>query len=372
MGRMLTGLLDLYRDGARDAESTKHFLPITIRTVELSAPVQSIIAERAQNQMGREVAYGSALVLARLNGEPIGLATVPLTQGRATAEMAAEHLWACLHSRILERVAPSGAKLPLDGRDLLRGLDGSAQGRPLPALDPSHAPDVTVVVATTGRDELNRCLHSLRSLRYPCYEVLVVDNDPGSPSARRIVDTHAREDGRIRYTAEQFHNLSVARNHGITQTDAEIVAFTDDDVIVDPDWLLALVRAFLRDPQVAGVTGLVLPAELETRAQWYFEEYRAFGRGFEPRVFDLDRHRSNDKLLYPYWGGVVGSGNGGSSSSATTGGADPSVSLSATSAPLASTGANPAPALALGAFLLAVGWFGRRRIVLARQRARTR
>jgi O-antigen biosynthesis protein len=309
MGRMLTALRDLYRDVSGDADSTERFLPITIRTVELSTPVEPIVAERAREQLGQEGAYGSALVLARLNGEPIGLATVPLTQGRATAELAAAHLWASLHDRILERAGPTGAKSCRDGNALLRGLDGSAQGRPLPSLEPSHAPYVTVVVATTGRDELDRCLRSLRSLRYPRYDVLVVDNAPASPSARRIVETHAREDRRIRYTPEPFHNLSVARNHGIMRTDAQIVAFTDDDVIVDPDWLLALVQPFLRDPAVAGVTGLVLPAELETRAQWYFEEYRAFGRGFEPRVFDLDRHKSNAKLLYPYWGGVVGSGN---------------------------------------------------------------
>jgi len=66
------------------------------------------------------------------------------------------------------------------------------------------------------------------------------------------------------------------------------VAFTDDDAIVDREWLAALVRNF-DDPRVLCVTGLTMPVELETEAQELFEAYSPFGRGFERRVFDAVR-----------------------------------------------------------------------------------
>ena len=52
---------------------------------------------------------------------------------------------------------------------------------------------------------------------------------------------------------------------------------------MDPAWIGALVAAFAGDETVAAVTGLVLPAELETEAQVLFERYRSFGRGFAAR-----------------------------------------------------------------------------------------
>ena len=52
---------------------------------------------------------------------------------------------------------------------------------------------------------------------------------------------------------------------------------------VDPGWVRALAAAFGARPEaVAAVTGLVLPAELETEAQVLFERYRSFARGFAP------------------------------------------------------------------------------------------
>ena len=78
-----------------------------------------------------------------------------------------------------------------------------------------------------------------------------------------------------------------------------ILAFTDDDVIVDPYWLVGLVRGFSITEHVACVTGLILPAELETQAQFLFEEYCGFTRGFIRRVYDLKENRP--KLpLHPY------------------------------------------------------------------------
>jgi GT2 family glycosyltransferase len=100
----------------------------------------------------------------------------------------------------------------------------------------------------------------------------------------------------------------VARNHGLLNTTSEFVAFSDDDVVLDPGWLDALMEPLLRDPGIDVSTGLVLPAELETWAQVCFEQYRGFGRGFAQRVFAADGHDAEPRFLHPYWGGPFGTG----------------------------------------------------------------
>jgi glycosyltransferase involved in cell wall biosynthesis len=86
------------------------------------------------------------------------------------------------------------------------------------------------------------------------------------------------------YIREPRPGLDVARNRGIDNTSGEIIAFVDDDAIVHQDWL-GRVRQGFKDKDVMAVTGLVLPAELETEAQFLFESHWGFGRGYLPRVF---------------------------------------------------------------------------------------
>ncbi|HSK09443.1 MAG TPA: glycosyltransferase, partial [Vicinamibacterales bacterium] len=79
--------------------------------------------------------------------------------------------------------------------------------------------------------------------------------------------------------------LNAARNRALREARHDLVAFTDDDAVVDPGWLAALARNF-EDPRVLCSTGLTMPAELETEAQELFEVYTPFSRGFDRRVFD--------------------------------------------------------------------------------------
>jgi GT2 family glycosyltransferase len=140
-------------------------------------------------------------------------------------------------------------------------------------------------VCTRDRtDDLARCLDSLERLRYPNFEVLVVDNAPSSDATLRLVE---RRRG-VRYAREPRQGLDWARNRAIEEAGGEIIAFTDDDAVADPEWIGAIAAAFARDPAAAAVTGLVLPSELDTEAQVLFERYRSFGRGFVTRRVAFD------------------------------------------------------------------------------------
>jgi GT2 family glycosyltransferase len=66
-------------------------------------------------------------------------------------------------------------------------------------------------------------------------------------------------DRRVRYLFEPRQGLSYARNAAVLEARAPLIAFTDDDVRAEPDWVAAIVRAFDEHPEADAVGGRVLP-----------------------------------------------------------------------------------------------------------------
>ena len=128
---------------------------------------------------------------------------------------------------------------------------------------PHHFPTrngagVTIIVCTRDRTEgLRECLRTLQQVTYDPIEIIVVDNAPSGNATREAVTALAQNDPRIRYTCESRPGLSRARNHGMVHARYDIVAFTDDDTMVDPGWPSAIAAGFAADPEAVCVTGLV-------------------------------------------------------------------------------------------------------------------
>jgi glycosyltransferase involved in cell wall biosynthesis len=168
-----------------------------------------------------------------------------------------------------------------------------ARARAVESADPAtrERPTVSVVICTRDRpNALRQCLASLPQQTRAPDQVVVVDNASVDGRTREV----ARAAG-VTYVREDRPGLDIARNTGALAASGEIVAYTDDDVRLHHRWLERLVAAFER-PDIMAVTGLVLPAELETPAQEHFERYWGFGRGylpieFGPRFFRADRWR---------------------------------------------------------------------------------
>lgn len=162
---------------------------------------------------------------------------------------------------------------------------------------------VSVIVCTRERPEqLARCLASLQNLSQPPHEILVVDNAPTSDATHQLVSQMPG----IRYVLEPQPGLSRARNTGIRYSTGDVIAFTDDDVEVHPDWCTRLQQNF-DDPRVMTVTGLVLPAELETDAQLIFEKgFGYFNKGYCAKTFDSQFFEQTKHRGVPAW--EVGAG----------------------------------------------------------------
>lgn len=170
-------------------------------------------------------------------------------------------------------------------------------------------PTVSVVIATRDRpDSLDRCLTSVTALDYPRFEVVVVDSAPSDDAAYDVVRRHDSGTAEnLRYVRATRPGLAVAHNHGVAAAGGEIVAFTDDDVTVDEQWLTALAATFRRHDSGC-VTGLIVPAELATPAQTWLEDNARFGKGFRERVFPDPAATGDEDPLFPYAAGSFGSG----------------------------------------------------------------
>jgi GT2 family glycosyltransferase len=284
-----------------------HFTPSAVGVLELEEP----LVDRELGESVAGAAYGSLVALVRLHGDPLTMVEVAVEHGRVSADALRDAVWSSAGELVKRHADTCGCLGAADitPTALAKGL--RAVGRcPVRRIDEIDPPLVSVVVPTARRPQrIDTCLTSLQQLRYANLEIIIVDNAPDDPRTKAMVEGRALDDRRVRYVAEPLQGSSVARNRGVAEARGEILAFTDDDAVVDAGWVAWLMEPFLSDPGVGVVTGLVLPARLDTPEQRSFEEFSGFGKGFAPRLFDCTDHRADERLLYPYWGAVFGSGN---------------------------------------------------------------
>ena len=224
------------------------FGPLRVATVDVAHALSDLDCARSEWPP-----YAGAWILACRSGRPLGIVEIALTGTQIPA-----------------------AKLEREIRHQL----GEAWTREAP-LDLRSLPRASVVVPTnlSRPTQLLRCIECIQALDYPEFEVIVVDNRPHGSKPVEIAG--------VRVIREPRPGASAARNRGFAEATGDIIAYTDDDAEVDSRWLRALGEFFVRQPDVAAVTGLVVPRELETPAQIWFEQSgRSPNRGFVPLTFE--------------------------------------------------------------------------------------
>ena len=117
-------------------------------------------------------------------------------------------------------------------------------------------PLVSVVLATRDRVKfLPRSIGSVLAQRYTNFEVVVVDDGSVEDVAAAI---HAIGDDRVRCTRTEPKGVCAARNTGLDLAAGSIVAYLDDDNVMDALWLKAVVWAFEQRPDVDVVYGALV------------------------------------------------------------------------------------------------------------------
>ena len=263
------------------------FSPALLTDVDLAAPLRDVKLDDGR--------HGRLFVTARLHTEPLGTCTLAVGPEGLAASDLAERLWQVFQATAEQRFAD--ACLPRPGPLTAAGLDVDPAAWPF--LRERHealatAPPVSVVLCTRDRPgQLESCLRYLSRQEYPDFEVVVVDNAPGTDAVREVVKAW-RGEMSVRYVRELRPGLSWARNTGVAAAEGEIIAFLDDDEEADQHWLAGLSVGFGRGSDIGCVTGMVLPARLDTPAQEWFEELGGHckGRGFRPAIFSRDGPQS--------------------------------------------------------------------------------
>lgn len=177
----------------------------------------------------------------------------------------------------------------------------------IPQHSPSSLPFISVVVCTRDRAAaLRAALTSILALDYPHFEVLVIDNAGRTAETRDMVRNEFT-DPRVTLISEPVPGLSRARNTGLHKAKGAIVAYTDDDVIVDSLWLRQIAAGFERSPETACVTGLVPAGELRSPAQGYFDGRVNWSSSLVPEVYTL-ADPPEDLPKFPFSPGVFGTG----------------------------------------------------------------
>ena len=280
------------------------FDPIYVVKMELSEPLPSF---NSSNTF-RGIRYGQVQILACLHDHPLGLIEVPFVEDTLQPSMYGPVIWSELAQKInghleydglpqLNQLPPAG----VPGRDEARC---EAEKKRL-LNDP---PLISVVICTHERpDMLIGCLDSVSRLNYPNFEIVIVDNAPKTDATQNLVTTKFQHLSNLRYVIEPNQGQCWARNTGALAAQGSIIAYTDDDVIVDANWLIGVLRGFAAGESVGAVNGLTIPAELETIEQVWFEHSGGFNKGYDRAIFDMQRNKPS-RPFYPLSAGIFGTG----------------------------------------------------------------
>lgn len=144
-------------------------------------------------------------------------------------------------------------------------------------------PFISVIIPTyKDNDVLRKCLIALNGQTYPkdFYNVIIVNND--SESSIAIPEGGSLQ---IQVLGEDKPGSYAARNKGLNNTHADIIAFTDADCVPDKNWLINAVNTFKKFPETKRLSGSIRVFR-EENSSWLvsrFESITAFNQKYNAK-----------------------------------------------------------------------------------------
>jgi glycosyltransferase involved in cell wall biosynthesis len=121
--------------------------------------------------------------------------------------------------------------------------------------------DVSVLICTYNRaEDLRLTLTGMEAMKIPAgtsWELVIVDNNSSDHTRDVISGFEAKLP--VRYFTESKQGKSHALNSGVRECRAPLILMTDDDVDVDPGWMLEVCRAAAERPQSHFFGGRIIP-----------------------------------------------------------------------------------------------------------------
>lgn len=167
---------------------------------------------------------------------------------------------------------------------------------------------VSAVICTRNRgDKIASAVQSVLRCEHPSFDLTIIDQSTDDLT-RDAVEKMALEEPRLKYVFSSEPGLSKAYNNGVARTTGDIIVFTDDDCIVDPDWITTIVDAFESEPDGDLLYGRVIAAgstaddtRLTPALDIPVAERLAKGEGF--KVFGMGANFAARRRLFVKAGG---------------------------------------------------------------------
>ncbi|HCY35675.1 MAG: hypothetical protein DKM50_06810 [Candidatus Margulisiibacteriota bacterium] len=132
--------------------------------------------------------------------------------------------------------------------------------------------NLSVIIPTRNRaGSLSGVLDSIcvQSLSQGCFEVIVVDNG-SSDNTKQITENFIGKIKNLKYFYEATPGLHVGRHIGLKEAQADILVYTDDDIIAFPNWLAGVKESF-QNQSADLVGGKILPRFETAPPSWIMD-----------------------------------------------------------------------------------------------------
>lgn len=115
--------------------------------------------------------------------------------------------------------------------------------------------NISIIIPVYNDQRIEKCIRSIEACDYPTdrYEIIVVDNNSDAEFTRWLKSL-IKASEHLKYIFESKQGSYAARNTGISVARGTVLAFTDSDCVVDPDWLKR-IAGILNDDEIDGVMG---------------------------------------------------------------------------------------------------------------------
>lgn len=116
---------------------------------------------------------------------------------------------------------------------------------------------ISVIIATRSRpDKIGDCLKSILANSFSDFEIIVIDQSAGNKTKGMVQKINTPK---LKYLKMKASGKAKALNLALKKLSGKLLAFTDDDCIVDKNWLKNIYLSFEKNKEISAVFGKVLP-----------------------------------------------------------------------------------------------------------------
>jgi len=131
---------------------------------------------------------------------------------------------------------------------------------------------VVTSYTTENLDDIRDLFESIKAQTYPDIETVFVAER--SRELYEEVKVIGRDIPNLKVIYKNDEpGISAARNQGVKEAKGEIIAFTDDDAVLHPQWAEESVKAYANDDLIIGLTGPILPQWEDPSMAWFPKEF---------------------------------------------------------------------------------------------------